>query len=89
MASQKSHSPNKRTAPRGARTRTAPSPGHSKGQKHGSKRSRPNNSANPKMKFDHYTALARAATASGDAIESENCYQHAEHYFRHMKEKTA
>jgi hypothetical protein len=33
--------------------------------------------------------LARAAAASGDAVESENYYQHAEHYLRLMKEKTA
>lgn len=89
MASQKSHSPNRRTAPRGARTRTAPSPGHSKARRPGSKRSRSNSSANPKTSFDRYTAMARAAAASGDAIESENCYQHAEHYLRLMKEKTA
>jgi hypothetical protein len=28
---------------------------------------------------------ARAAQLSGDVIEMENCYQHAEHYFRAMR----
>jgi len=32
-------------------------------------------------------ALARAAAQAGDAVESENCYQHAEHYFRLMKDR--
>jgi hypothetical protein len=30
--------------------------------------------------------LARAAISAGDAIEGENLYQHAEHYFRTMRE---
>jgi hypothetical protein len=34
-------------------------------------------------------ALARAATLAGDRIEAENCHQHAEHYFRLMREQTA
>jgi len=34
-------------------------------------------------------ALARAAALAGDPIEMENCYQHAEHYFRVMREQTA
>ena len=32
-------------------------------------------------------ALARAAGSTGDATEIENYYQHAEHYFRLMKEQ--
>jgi len=34
-------------------------------------------------------ALARAATAAGDRVEAENWHQHAEHYFRLMREQTA
>jgi uncharacterized protein DUF4167 len=34
-----------------------------------------------------YLALAREATLAGDTIEAENCYQHAEHYFRVMRER--
>jgi Domain of unknown function (DUF4167) len=29
--------------------------------------------------------MARAAAQSGDVVEAENCYQHAEHYFRVMR----
>ena len=31
-------------------------------------------------------ALARAAMRTGDAVEIENYYQHAEHYYRLSKE---
>jgi len=31
-----------------------------------------------------YLALARKASSSGDIVETENFYQHAEHYFRVM-----
>ncbi|MGI9570205.1 MAG: DUF4167 domain-containing protein, partial [Desulfobulbia bacterium] len=41
-------------------------------------------SANPKKKFDEYTSLARVAASSGDVIDAENLYQHAEHFFRLM-----
>jgi Domain of unknown function (DUF4167) len=33
-----------------------------------------------------YLLLAREATLAGDAIEAENFYQHAEHYFRVMQD---
>ena len=33
-------------------------------------------------------ALARAASRTGDAVEIENYYQHAEHYYRLMNERT-
>jgi len=36
--------------------------------------------------YERYLALARAAASAGDAIESENLYQHAEHYYRLMRE---
>lgn len=42
-----------------------------------------------KASFERYTAMAHAAIAAGDSVESENCYQHAEHYFRLLKAKTA
>ena len=32
-----------------------------------------------------YLARAREAQQSGDVVEMENCYQHAEHYFRVMR----
>jgi hypothetical protein len=37
---------------------------------------------------ERYMALAREAAARGDTIEAENLYQHAEHYFRQMREKS-
>jgi hypothetical protein len=35
---------------------------------------------------ERYLALAHAALTAGDRIEAENMYQHAEHYFRLMRE---
>ena len=32
-----------------------------------------------------YIALARDARMRGDLVEMENCYQHAEHYFRVLR----
>ncbi len=42
--------------------------------------------AHAKRNYERYIELARAAMSAGDAIEGENLYQHAEHYFRTMKE---
>lgn len=36
---------------------------------------------------ERYIGLARAAEATGDAAGIENLYQHAEHYFRLMREQ--
>jgi hypothetical protein len=44
--------------------------------------------ANAKQSYERYMALARAAQLAGDTVEMENCYQHAEHYFRMMREQT-
>ena len=40
---------------------------------------------NPHQIFDRYVALGREASTSGDRVNTENLYQHAEHYFRVMK----
>jgi hypothetical protein len=40
---------------------------------------------NVQRSYERYIALAREAAAIGDAIEMENCYQHAEHFFRTMR----
>jgi hypothetical protein len=45
-----------------------------------------NGFANAKRNYEHYISLARAATSAGDELEAENCYQHADHYFRMMRE---
>ena len=39
-------------------------------------------SGNPQKSYLRYVNLAREAASVGDMIEMENCYQHAEHYFR-------
>ena len=39
----------------------------------------------PKRQYDRYLALAQAALLSGDPIQAQNYYQHAEHYFRVMQ----
>ena len=36
---------------------------------------------------EKYVQLARDARSSGDPVAAENYYQHAEHYFRLMKEE--
>ena len=52
-------------------------------------RQRQNGSAgNAHRNYERYLALARDATLNGDAIEAENFYQHAEHYFRVIRERS-
>ena len=46
-----------------------------------------NGDGNAQRNYERYVALAREATLKGDAVEAENCYQHAEHYFRMMREQ--
>ena len=48
---------------------------------------RPAKSANAKASYEKYVTLARAAARSGDVVETENYYQHAEHYFRLMQDE--
>jgi hypothetical protein len=36
--------------------------------------------------YERYVALGREAALNGDMVEAENYYQHAEHYFRMMRE---
>jgi hypothetical protein len=43
------------------------------------------NGGNVRQKYERYLALAREAQITGDVVEMENCYQHAEHYFRVMR----
>jgi hypothetical protein len=46
-------------------------------------------SARAQPSYEKYLALARNALARGDAVEMEDCYQHAEHFLRVMKERAA
>jgi Domain of unknown function (DUF4167) len=39
--------------------------------------------------YERYISLAREAASRGDPIETENCYQHAEHFLRLMKQAAA
>src|SRR5262245_50444826 len=41
--------------------------------------------ANARRQYERYVALAQAAVLSGDAVEAQNYYQHAEHFFRVMR----
>ena len=43
------------------------------------------NAGNARQNYERYLARAREVQLSGDVIETENCYQHAEHYFRVMR----
>ena len=43
--------------------------------------------ANAKRSYERYIALARSAALTGDAIEIENYYQHAEHYMKLMRKR--
>jgi hypothetical protein len=45
---------------------------------------RPQN-ANARQRYERYLVGALEAQLSGDTIEMQNCYQHAEHYFRVMR----
>jgi hypothetical protein len=51
-------------------------------------RQRQNGAGNAKRNYERYIALAGEAARNGDMIEAENFYQHAEHYFRVMRERT-
>jgi hypothetical protein len=50
-------------------------------------RQRQNGAGNAHRNYERYMALARVATLNGDMIEAENCFQHAEHYFRMTRER--
>src|ERR1700745_2302798 len=40
---------------------------------------------NPHQIFERYVALGREESTSGDRVNTENLYQHADHYLRVMK----
>jgi hypothetical protein len=47
---------------------------------------RGHDAASARRSYQRYVALAREAGLKGDAIEAENCYQHAEHFYRLMRD---
>jgi hypothetical protein len=44
------------------------------------------NVQNFRRSYERYLVLARAEALTGDRIAAENYFQHAEHYFRAMRE---
>ena len=53
-----------------------------------STRQKPDRGVDAKARYAEYVELARASALTGDAVETENYYQHAEHYYRVMREPT-
>lgn len=47
------------------------------------------NTTQAQHKYERYLALANATSVTGDVVQAENYYQHAEHYFRVMREPAA
>lgn len=45
--------------------------------------------ANARANYERYSALARESVQVGDAVQTENWYQHADHYFRMMRDPTS
>lgn len=42
--------------------------------------------ANARANYERYSALARESVQVGDAVQTEDWYQHADHYFRMMQD---
>jgi uncharacterized protein DUF4167 len=42
-------------------------------------------SGNARTKQERYLQLAQEALRHGDRVEAENCYQHADHFYRVMQ----
>jgi len=42
-------------------------------------------SGNARQHYERYIARAHEAQLAGDVVEMENCFQHAEHYFRILR----
>ncbi len=45
-----------------------------------------NSRMNAQRQYERYSELAKEAARTGDTVETENFYQHAEHYFRMMRD---
>jgi hypothetical protein len=50
-------------------------------------RPQPGNVQNFQRSYERYLSLAHAEAQRGDRIVAENYFQHAEHYFRAMRER--
>jgi hypothetical protein len=60
----------------------APYVDHSKPRSSNSAYVRPKSLHDAQRSYERYLALAQAEAQSGNSIEAENYFQHAEHYFR-------
>jgi Domain of unknown function (DUF4167) len=47
------------------------------------------NTTQAKHKYERYLARVNATFVTGDVVQAENYFQHAEHYFRVMREPAA
>ena len=85
---RKMRAPDRRNG-RGTRPRPPSNSGSGgmRGGRQGNQGNQGNVHANAKRNYERYMELARAAVSAGDTIEGENLYQHAEHYFRTMREQ--
>ncbi len=70
------------------RKRPAASLAGRKSNRSGETRGRAGRGNSPAKSVEQYLALARTAEAAGDAVGSQNYYQHAEHYIRQINGKT-
>ena len=52
-------------------------------------RPQPGNVQHFQRSYERYLVMARAEALTGDRIAAENYFQHAEHYFRAMRENKA
>ncbi|MEJ1121081.1 DUF4167 domain-containing protein [Phyllobacterium sp. CCNWLW109] len=48
-------------------------------------RNQSSHNRSPKLSYESYLSQAQAAARSGNLVDAENFYQHAEHYFRILK----
>jgi hypothetical protein len=62
-------------------------PPHTQGKPTRFVRPRAGNAQNFQRSYERFLDLARAEALTGDRIAAENYFQHAEHYFRAMREK--
>ena len=88
MTETKTTTLSNRQTPRPDRSGVNSTRGNRNAQGSGTRRGGAKRPINAKAAFDRYVALAHSAATSGDPIEAENYYQHAEHYFRLMNAKT-
>jgi len=69
-----------------AMRRRSSQPSHKENQPSGFVRLQAGDVHNFQTSYERYSALARAEALTGDRIVAENYFQHAEHYFRAMRE---